>query len=94
MYKIKFFKNNNEEIINQNEIEYLKEELIVKKTTDDSVISLDFKHQKCEFKIDDIVIEIPVIEMSFNLDENTDTFYYTLVSEPDIKNAIIIHKIK
>ena len=90
MYKIKFFKNNNEENINPQEIKYLAKELIIRKTTKESIISLDFNNKKCELKIDDMVLEIPVIEMDFILGEFKDVFNYVLVTEPNVKNTIII----
>jgi len=90
MHQIRFFKNNKEEKIEQKSIEYFKDKLVIQKTTAESKVILDFKNQKCEYNADDMVLDIPVIEMSYNNTEGEDIFHYRLVSESEVKNTIII----
>ena len=92
MYKIAFFKNNKEVLINDNEITYLKEELTIKKENPKNIITLDFKNKRCELKIEDMIFEIPIISMSFEKHPKKTFFYYTLISEPEIINTIIIYQ--
>jgi len=90
MYKMAFFKNNKEVKINLEEISYFKNDLIIQKETEDHIIILDFKNKRCSLKIDEVKMDIPILSMNFKQENNQDIFTYTLVTEPEIKNTIII----
>lgn len=96
MPKIKFLKNNQEIEIDQNEVIYNEDDLIIKKENylEKSIIIFDFKQQKCFFKFDDYEVEIPVIQMDYQLLEDQHIFNYSLISEPDVKNTIIFQQKK
>ena len=93
MYKIDFFKNNKNIILSSEEkVTYLKSKLIIKKENKESIIILDFLNQKCQVNIkkDHLTIDIPVLHMNYQKSGSKDSYEYTLVSEPEVKNIIII----
>ena len=92
MDKIKFLKNNQEEFINEEEINYLKDQLIIQKKTKDIEIMLDFLNLKCTLKLtkEAFEIDVPVLLMTHQKDQKCTIFEYTLTSEPETKNTIII----
>jgi len=92
MNKIAFFKNNKKENINEGEITYLEADLILRKENSETVITLDFKAQKCELflKNENFKMAIPVLEMTSKNEVKQVILEYTLVSDPDAKNTIII----
>lgn len=90
MNKITFFKNNKEIEIVPEEINYSLEYLTIKKDNNETSILLDFKNNRCEITMDELKLEIPVIAMNFEKLGEDNIFSWTLVSEPDTKNTIII----
>ena len=94
MEKIRFFKNNEEIIINPKEINFNLDNLTILKENEDNLIILDFLNQKCELKIkkDNIIVEIPVINMNYHKNEESYIFIYSLSTEENTQNKIIIYQ--
>jgi len=95
MNRIEFYKNNRKVDIIPEEIIYFKEDMKIQKETEEMIIILDFKNNRCQLitKPDNIRLEIPVISMNSNISGNEDTYEYVLETQPDIKNKIIIYEI-
>ena len=92
MSKIVFLKNNQEILMSNEKIDYFQESLTIIKKNEESKITLNFQEQTCHLEMKDISLDIPVLKMSYEIGDLKDVFTFTLVSEPDVINTVIIHK--
>jgi hypothetical protein len=92
--KIEFYKDKKLVDIDPMSISYFEAEKIIKKDSEENIIILDFLNKHCWFKLKthDTEVGIPVLMMNYQKEGFRELFTYTLVSEPEVENVLIIHQ--